>query len=148
MALQKYVPESEMVRNPPFFQKLGITQHSDAEMRFDPEFHWKHKFALEPIGQDYHVSCKWSASFPTEEIAMAMEKVWLVKWPKNIWVDKQYNGCTECRFFKMDEWEEIVKDYKKRYPSKMYGYKPGYWKVYLMLFTKKKVAPSEILSYI
>lgn len=148
MALQKYVPADQIVHNPPWFQKLGITQHRDAEKRFDPEFHWEKNFQLLPAGQDYHVSCKWSASFPTKQIAMAMEKVWEVKWPKNIWIDKQYNGCTECRFFKMAEWEEIVKDYKNRYPSEIYSYKPGYWKVYLMLFTKKDVAPSEILSYI
>ena len=148
MALQKYVPENQIVRNPPFFQKLGITQLPDAEMRFDPEFHRKKKFKLEPIGQDYYVSCKWSAWFPTKKIAIAMEKVWEFEHTKNIWVDKQYNGCTECRFFKRNKWESIVEDYKTRYPKEVYSYKPGYWKVYLMLFTKKDATPAEILAYI
>ena len=148
MALQKYAPKDQMVYNPPWFQKKGITQITDAEKRFDPEVHWARNWELEPAGQDYHVKCDWSIWVPTKEIGLAMEKVWEVQWPKNIWIDKTYNGCTECRFFKLDKWREIIEDHKKRYPSKMYSRKPGYWKVYLMLFTKKDVAPSEILSYI
>lgn len=150
MALQKYAPADQIVRNPPWFQKLGITQQIDAEKRFDPEVHWKGNYELEPAGQDYHVKCDWSIWVPTKQIGLAMEKVWEVKYPKNLWVDKQYNGCTECRFFKLDEWRSIIEEYEKRYPKEIYSYKPdpNYWKVYLMLFTKKVVAPSEILSYI
>lgn len=148
MAKQLYAPKDQVVYNPPWFQKLGITQQIDAEARFSPKVHWEGNYELEPIGEDYHVSCKWSAWFPTKKIALAMEKVWEINNPKNVWVDKQYNGCTECRFFRRTKWEEMVEDYKTRYPKEVYSYKPNYWKVYLMLFTKKVVAPSEILSYI
>ena len=148
MAKQLYAPTNQMVYNPPWFQKKGITQMIDAEARFSPKVHWERNFELEPAGQDYHVKCDWSIWVPTKEIGLAMEKVWEVVHPKNVWIDKTYNGCTECRFFKLDKWREIIKDHEKRYPSEEYSYKPNYWKVYLMLFTKKDVAPSEILSYI
>ena len=148
MAKQLYAPKDQMVYNPPWFQKLGITQQIDAEARFSPKVHWEGKYELEPVGEDYHVKCDWSIWVPTKQIGLAIEKVWEVNNPKNLWVDKKYNGCTECRFFKLGKWRELIEDYEKRYPKEIYSYKPDYWKVYLMLFTKKKVAPSEILSYI
>lgn len=136
MALQKYVPNHKMVRNPNTLYKIGICNTPDAEIRFDPEYHKMRKFKGEPLGEDYNIDCKWSAYLPYEE-AVLMEKSWEKMRPKNIWTDKQYNGITECRYLTANEYNEQRKKLYAQSAKKKYSFKPGYWKVYFMEFTKK-----------
>ena len=136
MALQKYVQEDQIVRNPDTFYKKGITKSPDAEARFSPEYHEKYNFKFEPLGRDYKVRCVWSAYLPYKK-AKQIEKEWETEFPKNIWLDTQYNGVTECRYLTHDEYKRVLNECRDKYPKKDYGWKLNYWKVYFVEFTKK-----------
>lgn len=134
MSLQEYAPKDEIVRNPSIFYKVGFTTARDAEERFSVEYHKRHGFEFKCFGLDYTPRCVWSAFF-TEAEAKQREAEWL-KFPKNLWLDEQYNGATECRFMDADHYKKVLNYFRLKYPKKDYGYKPGYKKVYLMEFTK------------
>lgn len=136
MALQQYALEESIVRNPDIFYKKGITKSPDAEARFSPEYHKKNKFEFEPFGRDYNVRCVWSAYMPYKQ-ARQIEKEWEVNFPKNIWLDTQYNGITECRYMTATEYKNVLNECRSKYPKEKYGWKLGYWKVYLVEFIKK-----------
>jgi L,D-peptidoglycan transpeptidase YkuD (ErfK/YbiS/YcfS/YnhG family) len=141
MATQEYASPEAIVRNPDVFYKVGYTETPDAEYRFSEEYHNQYGFRGRCLGKDYKPRCVWSAYFSKDE-ANLREAEWKNDFPKNLWVDKvedqAYNGITECRYMDTDHYKRVLNRFRLKYPKDDYGFKQGYYKVYLMEFTKRK----------
>ena len=123
--------------NPNRMFKLGFTIEGDAATRFTEKFMRDKNYKNVATEKDFHVIPRWTAYFSRRDIAI-FEKNWEKKFPKNIWTTVQYTGSSEYRYIPDAQANEFIDWLKDKYPKEEYGYKDGYYKLYLNQFIRKE----------
>ena len=78
------------------FHKIGITHHFDVLDRFKGSQY-----------DDWDIRVVCSAYGPRSEVEQ-LEKLLLIKYPKNIWIEKKISGVTEIVNFSSGQLDEVV----------------------------------------
>lgn len=130
--------QDSYVKNPKVMYKFGYTNLGDANQRFSEETARIRGYKGTPLGRDYEARTRWSIWVESVEEAQRFEDMFKeLLPPKNLWTDETYNGITECRSLPSPQANEIIDHLKVKFPKSEYSYKPGYYKVYFVMFVKK-----------